>query len=127
MKRILLDTSAFIWATSSPTHISKRAAAAIEPEDVTVEVSAISLTEIAIKQAKGKLTFSKQVVETGIYDFKLRVLPYAAAHAYKFFDLPLHHTDPFDRMIIAQALVEDIPIVTSDAQFRKYRDLTVIW
>jgi PIN domain nuclease of toxin-antitoxin system len=66
-------------------------------------------------------------VRTGIQDFNLRILPYTSTHAYALYGLPLHHRDPFDRMIIAQALAEDIPIVTSDSQFRKYRDLTVIW
>lgn len=125
--RLLLDTAVFIWATTSPERISKVAASAMEPENVVVEVSTISLSEIAIKQAKKKLMLPKQVVQTGIADFKLRILPYTSAHAYQFFDLPIHHSDPFDRMIIAQALAEDIPVVTSDSQFRLYPGLQVIW
>lgn len=92
-----------------------------------VEVSTISLSEIAIKYAKGKLNLSREIVQTGISDFKLRVLPYTANHGYQFFALPAYHTDPFDRMIIAQAISEDIPIVTSDEKFRLYRDVEVIW
>jgi PIN domain nuclease of toxin-antitoxin system len=55
------------------------------------------------------------------------VLPYTSDHACHLFGLPLHHADPFDRQIIAQALAEDIPIVTSDEKFRLYKGLAVIW
>lgn len=125
--RLLLDTSTFIWAIGSPDRLSKRAAVAMEPQEVIAEVSAISLSEIAVKYATGKLNLSIDAVRSGIEDFNLRVLPYTANHAYELYGLPLHHRDPFDRMLIAQALAEDIPIVTSDSQFRKYRDLKVIW
>ena len=125
--RLLIDTATFIWATSSPERISRVAAAALAPQDVVVEVSAISLTEIAIKHTKRKLTLPKSIVQKGIDDFSLRVLPFTANHAYQLYGLPLHHTDPFDRMIIAQALAENIPIVTSDDKFRLYKELTVVW
>ena len=125
--RLLLDTATFIWATGSPERISKVAAKALEPENVVVEVSAISLAEIAIKYTKGKLNLSREIVQTGIRDFKLRILPYTANHAFEFFALPVHHADPFDRMIIAQAISEGIPIVTSDGKFRLYKGLKVIW
>lgn len=125
--RLLLDTSTFIWAIGSPDRLSKRAATAMEPQEVIAEVSAICLSEIAVKYATGKLNLAIDAVRAGIQDFNLRVLPYTATHAYQLYNLPLHHRDPFDRMIIAQALAEGIPIVTSDSQFRKYRDLKVIW
>ena len=65
--------------------------------------------------------------QQGIEDLKLRTLPYLAEHAYRLFSLPLHHRDPFDRVLIAQALAEDIPIVTPDEAFLKYKGLKVIW
>jgi len=125
--RLLLDTATFIWSVTSPERLSKRAASAVEPEDVIAEVSAIPLSEIALKHSKKKLMLPKNIVQTGIADFKLRILPYTSAHAYQFLDLPIHHHDPFDRMIISQALAEDIPVVTSDSKFRLYRGLQVIW
>jgi PIN domain nuclease of toxin-antitoxin system len=97
------------------------------PSSSILELSTISLCEIAIKHSKGKLNVNDVAVQAGIQDFQVRILPYAASHAYRMFGLPLHHSDPFDRMIIAQALAEEIPIVTSDSKFRLYRDLEVIW
>ena len=125
--RLLLDTVTFVWAIGSPQRISRVALAALEPKRVVVEISAISLSEIAIKQAKGKLNLATENVLAAIEDLKLRVLPYTARHAYQLFALPLHHTDPFDRQIIAQALAESIPVVTPDKKFSLYKGLKIIW
>jgi PIN domain nuclease of toxin-antitoxin system len=57
----------------------------------------------------------------------LRVLPYTAEHAFRLFALPAHHADPFDRQIIAQALVENVAVVTPDESFSLYEGLTVVW
>ena len=57
----------------------------------------------------------------------IRILPFTADHAFRVFDLPMHHRDPFDRQIIAQALVEKISIVTPDREFVRYEGLRVIW
>src|SRR5205807_6934429 len=121
---LLLDTSTFIWAATSPERVSQTALDAITGATLR-ELSTLSLSEIAIKQAKGKLNFPRDNVEAAIEDLRLHLLPYNVKNAYQLFNLPLHHKDPFDRMIIAQALAEDIPIVTSDAQFRLYRNLKV--
>ena len=125
--RLLLDTVALILAVESPEGLSKRAAAALENPANTLELSAISLSEIAIKSARGKLTFGQDDVYAAITALRLRVLPYTAQHAFRLFDLPLHHGDPFDRQIIAQALAESIAVVTSDETFRLYRGLKIIW
>ena len=61
-----------------------------------------------------------------ITDMRLTVLPYTTVHAMQMFDLPLHHGDPFDRMLIATALTEDLPILSADAFFREYKGLRVI-
>jgi PIN domain nuclease of toxin-antitoxin system len=125
--RLLLDTVTFIWAVHSPERISKKAMAALQHAQARREMSAISLSEIAIKQALGKLNLSREDALAGITDLKLRVLPYTAEHAGHLFGLPHHHGDPFDRQIIAQALAEGIPIVTSDEQFHLYKGIKVIW
>jgi PIN domain nuclease of toxin-antitoxin system len=125
--RLLLDTVAFIWAVSSPDRISSKAMRSMQNGQARLELSAISLSEIAIKQALGKLNFSADDVRIGIADLKLRVLPYTADHAFQLFSLPQHHRDPFDRQIIAQALAEDVPVISSDEAFGLYEGVQVIW
>lgn len=125
--RILLDTLTFLWAVSSPEHISRAAMSPLRRAGTTRELSVISLSEIAIKQARGKLAFDKEDLAQGVADLQLSILPYTEKRGYGLFDLPMHHADPFDRQIIAQALAEDIPVVTSDRSFSLYTDLRVIW
>lgn len=125
--RVLLDTVTFIWAVSSPELLSATAMSALTHQDATRELSAISLSEIAIKAARGKLDFRKDDIEQGLTDLRIQVLPYKAEHAWELFTLPLLHADPFDRQIIAQAMVEGIAIVTSDRSFGLYPNLRVIW
>ena len=91
------------------------------------EVSAVSLVEIAIKHKLGKLIYSTEDVLIGLSELDIRVLPYTADHAFQLFRMPAHHNDPFDRQIIAQAVSEEIPIVTSDTRFRLYKEVQVIW
>ena len=125
--RIILDTVTFLWAVSSPERLSRAATSALKKSNAVREISVVSLTEIAVKQVRGKLTFSKVEAMTGVADLRLRVLPYASKHAFHLFDLPTHHPDPFDRQIIAQALVENVAVVTPDESFTLYDGLKVIW
>ena len=125
--RVLLDTVTFIWAVSTPERISRAAMSALRKATAVREISVVSLTEIAVKQARGKLTFGGADAMTGVADLRLRILPYSAEHAFRLFDLPAHHADPFDRQIIAQALVENLPVVTPDESFTLYQGLKVIW
>src|SRR5713101_1628759 len=125
--QLILDTVMFMWAVSSPDRLSRAAMAALRKETTVREISVVSLTEIAVKHIGGKLAFDRSDAIAGIADLRLRVLPYAAEHAFRLFDLPAHHADPFDRQIIAQALVENVPVVTPDEAFRLYEGLRVIW
>src|SRR5215469_17792613 len=125
--RLLLDTVTFIWAAASPERISRPAMSALQNAAAVREISAISLSEIAIKHARGKLNFDKDAVAIALRDLQLRVLPYTSEHALRLFDLPLHHSDPFDRQIIAQALNQKIPVVTCDGQFGLYKGLKIVW
>jgi len=125
--RLVLDTVTFIWAVSTPERLSRAAMSALRKATAVREISVVSLTEIAIKQTRGKLTFGEADAIAGVADLRLRVLPYAAEHAFRLFDLPTHHADPFDRQIIAQALVENVPVVTPDESFTLYQGLKVIW
>jgi PIN domain nuclease of toxin-antitoxin system len=125
--RLLLDTVTFIWAVTSPERISRKAMSVLQDPEAIREISSISISEIAIKQSRHKLAFDADKMLIGVQDLRLHVLPYSSDHALELFQLPLHHTDPFDRMLIAQGLSEEIPIVTCDEKFRLYKGLKVIW
>jgi PIN domain nuclease of toxin-antitoxin system len=126
-RRALLDTVAFVWAASAPERLSMKARAVIEDGEVIRELSALSISEIALKHATGKLPFDAQAVGDAIKDLRLRILAFTEADAMRLFDLPLHHRDPFDRQIIAQSLANDIPVISCDEHFKSYRQLRVIW
>ena len=125
--RVLLDTAALIFAVQAPERLSKKAVAALADVGNIRELSAISLTEIAVKATLGKLDLSVAQIEQAAEDLHLRCLSFTAEHAFRLFGMPAHHRDPFDRQIIAQALVEDIPVVTPDKRFASYVGLRVIW
>jgi PIN domain nuclease of toxin-antitoxin system len=125
--RLLLDTVTFMWAVSSPQRLSRAAMAALRKETTVREISVVSMTEIAVKEIRGKLRFDKADAIAGIADLQLRVFPYGAEHGFRLFDLPAHHPDPFDRQIIAQTLVENVPVVTPDEAFSLYEGLKVVW
>src|SRR5207237_8207267 len=125
--RLILDTVTFIWAVSTPERLSRAAMSVLRKSTAVREISVVSLSEIAVKQIRGKLTFGKADAMAGVADLRLRVLPYAAEHAFRLFGLPTHHPDPFDRQIIAQALVENVPIVTPDEAFGLYEGVRVVW
>lgn len=125
--RLLLDTAVLIYAADSAGNLSKRASVALRNANNLLEVSAISLVEIAIKAAVGKLSFSETTVQQALKDLGIRVLPYTSEHAFRLFSLPLHHRDPFDRQIIAQALCENVVVVTPDRHFSRYEGLKVVW
>jgi PIN domain nuclease of toxin-antitoxin system len=125
--RLLLDTSVLIFAVDEPERLSKRAVAALQDPENILELSAISLVEIAIKTSLGKLRLSLTTAQQALDDLDIRVLPLTGRHALSLFELPRHHNDPFDRQIIAQALVEEIPVMTSDEKFRLYKGLRIVW
>jgi PIN domain nuclease of toxin-antitoxin system len=125
--RLLLDTAVVIYAVEFPEKLSRRAAAALRNLDNAIELSAVSVTEIAIKAASGKLAFSAVILRKAMDDLGIRILPYAADHAFRMFGLPRHHNDPFDRQIIAQALCEGISVVTPDEKFKLYDGIKVVW
>jgi len=125
--RVLLDTAILVFAAESPERLSKRALAAVSNPENIRELSAVSLTEIAIKKTLGKLNMSAEDAQQAIQDMDIRILPFTADHAFRMFELPAHHRDPFDRQIIAQALCEKIPVVTPDDTFSLYKGLSIVW
>ena len=125
--RILLDTAVLIYAVEAPERLSKRVAAVLQNPENVLELSAISLVEIAIKSSLGKLEVSAAIARQAVDDLDIRILPFTAEHALHLFDLPLHHGDPFDRQIITQALFEKIPVATPDEKFSLYKGLKIVW
>jgi PIN domain nuclease of toxin-antitoxin system len=125
--RILLDTAALIFAVQSPERLSKRASTTITNPDNALEISSVSLVEIAIKTALRKIDLSAEILKQALAALDVRVMPYTAAHAFHLFALSAVHTDPFDRMLIAQALLEEVPVLTPDVKFSLYNGLEVIW
>ena len=125
--RLLLDTAVLIFASQAPERLSERARALLANPSNLRELSSVSVVEIAIKVALGRLDISLSGVERALEDMDVRVLPFTGEHAFHMFEVPVHHRDPFDRQIIAQALYEKIPVITSDEKFSLYKGLKVIW
>lgn len=119
MSRLLVDTHALLWWLTDDPALSAVARAAIADGASEPLISAASIWEIAIKQSLGRLTAPDDLPET-ILSEGFTVLAVDAEHAWRVRQLPLHHRDPFDRLLVAQALTQQIPIVTADAQFDAY-------
>jgi PIN domain nuclease of toxin-antitoxin system len=117
--RFLLDTSALLLALSEPERLSSDARAAVEDPDSTVLVSAASVWEIAMKRSLGKLEAPESIV-CAILEAGLETLDITPGHAERAGSLPPHHRDPFDRMLVAQALAEGCTLLTRDDALRAY-------
>lgn len=124
----LLDTHTLIWFFEGDTKLSKLATEIIEEKRNPVYLSVVSIWEIAIKNSIGKLELQK-TIETIVNDTKkdgISILNIKTEHALKVKELPFHHKDPFDRMLIAQAMVEDFKIISVDAIFDQY-EIEKVW
>ena len=121
--RLLLDTHSFLWTVSEPKRLPAAARRAIEDKTNQVFVSAIGLWEITIKNQIGKLTLNISLKE--LFDYiernQIEVIPINIEHLLSLSTLPKHHGDPFDRLIISQAISEELTIITRDVGFKKYK------
>jgi PIN domain nuclease of toxin-antitoxin system len=127
--KYLLDTVVWIWSIASSERISREAREILENGEEEIYLSSVSSWEISIKVRTGKLSFPEPPlghISRFMARQNLRPLSITHAHAQKVYDLPNHHNDPFDRMLIAQALVEDMAILTADRWFSKY-PVQVVW
>ncbi|MEW6269281.1 MAG: type II toxin-antitoxin system VapC family toxin [Thermodesulfobacteriota bacterium] len=125
--RALLDTCTFVWLVSSPSLVPQESKDLLDRDADAIVVSAASIWELAIKHKIGRLgelssiardlgDFVRQAIDTYVLD----ELPIATAHAALAGDLPLHHRDPFDRMLVAQARIEGLTLISPDAAFDRY-------
>ena len=117
--KLLLDTHIFLWCISEPDRLAADQRRQIESLANTVYVSAISVAEIAIKASLGKLTVAFDPNEE-IRAAGFEPLHFTGRDAARLQTLPFHHRDPFDRMLIAQALIEGLTLVTDDEIIPRY-------
>jgi PIN domain nuclease of toxin-antitoxin system len=123
--RLLIDTHAALWFLEGDPNLSAVALSLIEDDSIERRLSAASVWEVAIKRGMGKLTatadFHERMERKGV-----RGLAVTDAHAAAVADLPMHHRDPFDRLLVAQARLEGMTILSKDEKLRAY-DVPVLW
>ncbi len=127
--RLLIDTHTLIWALDDPTKLSGPATIALQDLTNDLLLSAATIWELAIKISQRKLRLSlpyRQWMDKAIADLELAILPVTLDYAERQAALPFHHKDPFDRLIIAQALVEGVSVLCTDAIFDNY-GVTRLW
>jgi PIN domain nuclease of toxin-antitoxin system len=122
--RLLIDTQIFIWAVLDSENLNVRARR-IMTDATEVFVSAASIWEISIKAKLGKLAgdpneFAEAITQSGFQELAI-----TARHAAKIYDLPSYHRDPFDRLLIAQAICEPLKLLTADKMLARYSELII--
>jgi PIN domain nuclease of toxin-antitoxin system len=122
--RVLLDTHLLLWALGSPLKLSADTRKLVDTSEVYV--SAASIWEINIKAALGKLKADAAEVLAAVQPAGLSLLPITGEHAARVARLPTHHKDPFDRILIAQALTEPMILLTNDKALERYGDLVQV-
>lgn len=127
--KYLLDSVIWLWSIDAVEKINEDCRGIMENGREEIYFSAASVWELSIKARLGKLRLPgppAQCIPAFMAKQGLRPLPVTHLHAVKVYDLPLHHQDPFDRLIIAQAITEEMTVLTSDRDFRKYA-VDVLW
>ena len=117
--RLILDTHIFLWALSDPGKIGPDRLVEIETQANIVYVSSISIAELMIKASIGKLKLDFDCLELA-RQCGFELLDFRSEEALLLKDLPFHHRDPFDRMLIAQSMANQYPIATDDPHFQAY-------
>lgn len=123
--RVLVDTHILVWSLQDSERLTESMREFLLGAD-EVLVSSASVWEVAIKCSIGKMPFDRDALTTAIADSGFRELPVRARHAAAVASLPMHHRDPFDRLLIAQAMTEPLRLVTTDAALKRYSDLVTL-
>ncbi len=127
--RFLLDTHTFLWAIAEPARLSRKVTRTILDERNELLLSSVTLWEIIVKLQAGKLKLdaSAEYFQAHMDRLGIRqVLPVTPVHVYALLKLPALHKDPFDRLLVAQASVEGLPLVSADDLLRRYA-IRVLW
>ena len=127
--RILLDTQIFLWALAEPKRLGENTKSLLQSRENQLYFSAASSWEISIKAGLGKLPLPEppdKYVSSRMTNLKISPLDITHYHTFIVYQLPLHHRDPFDRILIATAIAENIYLMSADEQFRRY-DVNLIW
>jgi PIN domain nuclease of toxin-antitoxin system len=124
----LLDTHSYLWWLAQPARLGRDARAALEDRSASVFVSVASFWEIAIKTSLGKLNLSRGIeqLESELAEDGLLLLSIQVHHCGGVMRLPFHHRDPFDRLLVAQALIEGLSLLSRDSQLDAY-GVTRVW
>ncbi|WP_036484744.1 type II toxin-antitoxin system VapC family toxin [Myxosarcina sp. GI1] len=127
--KILLDTQISLWALTEPKRLGKQAQSMLKNRNNQLYLSAASSWEISIKAGLGKLPLPETPdihIPSRMMELTILPLNIEHHHTFKVFSLPLHHRDPFDRILIAQAIAENFYLISADEQFRSY-SLNLLW
>jgi PIN domain nuclease of toxin-antitoxin system len=127
--RILVDTHVFLWDLLDDRRSSRKAKEILSSDEHQLYFSLVSLWEIAIKMKTGKLNAvgsTVSYIRDEMAEYRMELLPLRYEHILELERLPLHHSEPFDRLLIAQAIAESLPILTHDAKFPAY-PVKLIW
>lgn len=127
--KLLLDTQCWLWWFAQPERLNEEARAHIADETNALWLSVASIWEMGIKVAIGKLPLPEPIdsyIPSRMVLLNMRSLEITASHALQASMLPLHHRDPFDRMLVAQAQMEDMMLVSADPMFRLY-NVSMLW
>ncbi len=126
--KLLLDTQCWLWWFAEPERLNEDIITQIADEANELWFSVASIWEIGIKVSIGKLPLPEPLdsyISSRMAELGVQLLDIRANHAVKASSLPLHHRDPFDRMLIAQAIIEDMTLVSADSMFRQY-DVSIL-
>jgi len=127
--KALLDTHAFLWLITGDERLSETSKEIFLDQENSLFFSAASLWEICVKKSLGKLSLKGgwlKIIQDEMEVNAIQWLPIEMLHCAELTKLPFHHRDPFDRMLIAQAMVEDMHLLSRDSRFSAY-EITCIW
>jgi PIN domain nuclease of toxin-antitoxin system len=126
---LLFDTHSFIWWADEPTKLSTKVLTALEDENNRLFLSDVSIWEMQIKLQLGKMKLKlplQDLIESQRKDNNVEILQITTQHILALSNLPFHHKDPFDRLLIAQSVVENFTLVTLDPEFSAY-SVNLLW